>query len=248
MLLMHKLVFVAQTGAAAVLYILLLLSVYSVGVVLERWWYFRKRRLDLVATGNALAKRLRAGDLSGAKRDLEEMHAVEAEVLRDALDYYADGPDSLQEIVQKGVRQRRKAFESGLLFLGTLGNNAPFVGLFGTVLGVVAAFKELGAASANMAAAGWTGGMGNVMSGISEALIATAIGILVAIPAVVAFNIFQKKSNDIEENSAALANQVLAVMKSTKNPKNSLKTSDNTPPLEDLANSRRSLRPAEVNG
>jgi biopolymer transport protein ExbB/TolQ len=164
------------------------------------------------------------------------------------LDYYADGPDSLQEIVQKGVRQRRKVFESGLLFLGTLGNNAPFVGLFGTVLGVVAAFKELGAASANMAAAGGTGGMGNVMSGISEALIATAIGILVAIPAVIAFNIFQKKSNDIEENSAALANQVLAVMKSTKNPKNSLKTSDNTPPLEDLANSRRSLRPAEVNG
>jgi len=86
------------------------------------------------------------------------------------------------------------------------------------------------------------------MSGISEALIATAIGILVAIPAVIAFNIFQKKSNDIEENSAALANQVLAIMKSTKSPKNSLKTSDNTPPLENLANSKRSLRPAEVNG
>jgi biopolymer transport protein ExbB/biopolymer transport protein TolQ len=119
--------------------------------------------------------------------------------------------------------------------------------LFGTVLGVVAAFKELGAASANMAAAGGTGGMGNVMSGISEALIATAIGILVAIPAVIAFNIFQKKSNDIEENSAALANQVLAVMKSTKNQKNSFKTASNAP-LEDLADSKRSLRPAEVNG
>jgi biopolymer transport protein ExbB/biopolymer transport protein TolQ len=85
------------------------------------------------------------------------------------------------------------------------------------------------------------------MSGISEALIATAIGILVAIPAVVAFNIFQKKSNDIEENSAALANQVLAVMKSTKSQKNSFKASSSAP-LEDLADSKRSLRPAEVNG
>jgi biopolymer transport protein ExbB/TolQ len=245
MLLMHKLVFVAQTGAAAVLYILLALSVYSVGIVIERWWYFRKRRLDMIATGNVLAKRLRAGDVAGAKRELEEMRAVEAEILRDALEYYADGPDSLQEIVQKGIRQRRKVFESGLIFLGTLGNNAPFIGLFGTVLGVVAAFKELGAASANMAAAGGAGGMGNVMSGISEALIATAIGILVAIPAVVAFNLFQKKCNDIEENSAALANQVLAVMKSTKNPKNTHKAS--APALDEIGESPR-LRPAEVNG
>ena len=245
MLLMHKLVFVAQTGAAAVLYVLLALSVYSVGVVIERWWYFRKRRLDMIATGSALAKRLRAGDVAGAKRELEEMRAVEAEILRDALEYYADGPDSLQEIVQKGIRQRRKVFESGLIFLGTLGNNAPFIGLFGTVLGVVAAFKELGAASANMAAAGGAGGMGNVMSGISEALIATAIGILVAIPAVVAFNIFQKKCNDIEENSAALANQVLAVMKSTKSPKNTHKASASA--LDEIGESPR-LRPAEVNG
>jgi biopolymer transport protein ExbB/biopolymer transport protein TolQ len=245
MLLMHKLVFVAQTGAAAVLYILLLLSIYSVGVVLERWWYFRKRRLDMIATGAALAKRLRAGDVAGAKRELEGMSAVEAEILRDALEYYTDGADSLQEIVQKGIRQRRKAFESGLLFLGTLGNNAPFIGLFGTVLGVVAAFKELGAASANMAAAGGAGGMGNVMSGISEALIATAIGILVAIPAVIAYNFFQKKCNDIEENSGALANQVLAIMKSSKH--RPFKGS-NTPPLEDLADPEMSLRRAEVNG
>ena len=245
MLLMHKLVFVAQTGAAAVLYVLLALSVYSGGVVIERWWYFRKRRLDMIATSNALAKRLRAGDVAGAKRELEEMRAVEAEILRDALEYYADGPDSLQEIVQKGIRHRRKSFESGLIFLGTLGNNAPFIGLFGTVLGVVAAFKELGAASANMAAAGGSGGMGNVMSGISEALIATAIGILVAIPAVVAFNLFQKKCNDIEENSAALANQVLAVMKSTKNPKNAHKASASA--LDDIGQTSR-LRPAEVNG
>jgi biopolymer transport protein TolQ len=243
MLLMQKLVFVAQTGATVVLYLLLLLSVYSVGIVIERWWYFRKRRLDMIATSDALAKRLRAGDVAGAKRELGEMRAVEAEILRDALEYYADGPDSLQEIVQKGIRQRRKVFENGLLFLGTLGSNAPFVGLFGTVLGVVAAFKELGAASANMAAAGGAGGMGNVMSGIAEALIATAVGILVAIPAVIAYNLFQKKCNDIEENSGALANQVLAVMKSTKNQKNAHKTNG----LDDLAETKR-LRQAEVNG
>jgi biopolymer transport protein ExbB/TolQ len=211
MLLMQKLVLVASAGATAILYLLLALSILSVGVVIERWWYFRRRKLDLGGAADGLAKRLRAGEVEGARKDLAEMRSIEAEVLGDALAYYADGPDSLGEIVQKGIRQRRMTFEGGLLFLGTLGSNSPFVGLFGTVLGVVAAFKELGAASATMAASG--GGMGNVMTGIAEALIATAVGILVAIPAVIAYNIFQKKCNDIEENAGALLNQVLAVMK-----------------------------------
>jgi len=243
---MQKLVLVASTGATAVLYLLLALSVYSVGVVLERWWYFRKRRFDVNAVGTALEKRLRARDVEGARKDLANVRAVEAEVIHDALAYYADGADSLQEIVQKGIRQRRKTFESGLLFLGTLGSNSPFVGLFGTVLGVVAAFKELGAASANVAASSG-GGMGNVMSGISEALIATAVGILVAIPAVIAYNLFQKKCNDIEENTGALANQVLAVMKSKSMAPAAQKANKKLAPMDDIEESNVSLRPAEAN-
>src|SRR5450631_3571194 len=215
MLLMQKLVLVASTGATAVLYLLLALSVFSVGVVLERWWYFRRRKVDVVTMGDQIEKCLRKQDLEGASKVLKTSRAVEAEVISDALAYYADGPDSLQEIVQKGIRQRRKVFESGLLFLGTLGSNSPFVGLFGTVLGVVAAFKELGAASANMAASGG-GGMGNVMGGIAEALIATAVGILVAIPAVIAYNVFQKKGGDIEEQAAALGNIVIASMRTQR--------------------------------
>jgi len=230
MLLMQKLVLVASTGATAVLYLLLALSVFSVGVVLERWLYFRRRKFDLATASDAVAKKLRAHDLKGAQKELGASRAVEAEVIADALTYYEDGPDSLQELVQKGIRQRRKTFESGLLFLGTLGSNSPFVGLFGTVLGVVAAFKELGSASAAMAASG--GGMGNVMSGIAEALIATAVGILVAIPAVIAYNLFQKKCNDIEENTAAMANQVLAVMKSKSMNKAAAKS--NSKPLSSM--------------
>jgi len=110
------------------------------------------------------------------------------------------------------VRSRRKRFEAGLLFLGTLGNNAPFIGLFGTVLGIVTAFRELGTAQ--------MGAMGNVMSGIAEALISTAVGILVALPAVIFYNVFQKKGADVEEQAAALGNVVLASMKSDKDGSN----------------------------
>jgi biopolymer transport protein ExbB len=67
--------------------------------------------------------------------------------------------------------------------LGTLGNNAPFIGLFGTVLGIIKAFADL--------AKNQGGGATVVMAGIADALVATAVGLLVALPAVVAFNIFQ---------------------------------------------------------
>jgi len=245
MLLMQKLVLVASTGATTVLYLLLALSILSVGVVLERWWFFRRRKLDLEGVAEGLAKRLRAGEVEGARKDLADMRSVEAEVMNDALAYYTDGPDSLQEIAQKGIRQRRKTFESGLLFLGTLGSNAPFVGLFGTVLGVVAAFKELGTASATMAASG--GGMGNVMSGIAEALIATAVGILVAIPAVIAYNLFQKKCNDIEENVGALLNQVLAVMKAKPTTPTTNRAASKTSSLDEVEARQAGLRTLEAN-
>ena len=210
-MLMQKLVYVSQVGASAVLYVLIVLSVVSIGVIIERWWYFKKRRFDLAAASTALGKSLRAHDVAGARSQLKKSPAVEAEIMVEALEAYDDGPDSLQEILQKAIRQRRKAFEGGLLFLGTLGNNAPFVGLFGTVLGVVSAFRELGSAQAAMASGG---GMGNVMGGIAEALIATGIGIMVALPAVIAYNIFQKKGADVEEQAYALGNIVMAAMKS----------------------------------
>ena len=83
-----------------------------------------------------------------------------------------------------------------MTLLGTLGNNAPFVGLLGTVLGVIEAFHQLGAAGQNKEA------MGNVMAGIAEALVATGVGLFVALPAVVAYNIVQKKIGEIEANVA----------------------------------------------
>jgi biopolymer transport protein ExbB/biopolymer transport protein TolQ len=205
---MQKLVFVAQLASSAVLYILLGLSVISIGVIIERWWYFRRRRDDIDALSDRLRKALGKKDLAGALKLLEASPSVEAAVIVEALDWWDEGPEAVEQILVKAVRQRRKKFEGGLLFLGTLGNNAPFIGLFGTVLGIVTAFRELGTAQ--------MGAMGNVMSGIAEALIATAVGIMVALPAVIFYNVFQKKGADVEEQAGALGNVVLASMKSSK--------------------------------
>jgi biopolymer transport protein ExbB len=92
-----------------------------------------------------------------------------------------------------------------LAFLGTLGNNAPFIGLFGTVLGIIKAFHDL--------AGNQAGGVAVVMAGISEALVATAVGLLVAIPAVVGFNTFNRRVRKAIANVDSLAHVVLAQLK-----------------------------------
>ena len=110
---------------------------------------------------------------------------MEAEVIRAALAHVDRGPEAVGRIVEAEIARARLGYEARLSFLGTLGNNAPFLGLFGTVLGVIHAFAALGAHPG-------ADGASMVMVGISEALIATAVGLFVALPAVVAFNFYQR--------------------------------------------------------
>ncbi|MBL7546076.1 MAG: MotA/TolQ/ExbB proton channel family protein [Bdellovibrionaceae bacterium] len=89
-------------------------------------------------------------------------------------------PEAIDRVTQAYVREERLKLERGLAVLATLGANAPFIGLFGTVLGIIRAFAYLGSQSGSSA----------VMSGVSQALYATALGLFVAIPAIIAFNVF----------------------------------------------------------
>ncbi len=208
---MDKLLDIAGVGGTVVLILLLGLSVISIGVIIERIVFFRKRRVDAVALAKDVAKKLAEGDREAIIARLSSMPSIEAQALHDAMPWYDAGPEAFDEILRKGLTERRKELESGLVFLGTLGNNAPFVGLFGTVLGIIVAFRELSSAAANVA--GGSGGMNNVMAGIAEALVSTAVGILVAVPAVIFFNVFQKKTVIVEDNLGALGNTVTAQMK-----------------------------------
>jgi biopolymer transport protein ExbB/biopolymer transport protein TolQ len=235
---MQKLVLVAPLVANAILYLLLSLSVLSIGVIIERWWFFSRRRTDIPELSEGLRKALRTHDLSAARKLMQEDRSIEAEIIHEALGWYDQGPDAVEQIVAKAVRARRKKFEGGLVFLGTLGNNAPFIGLFGTVLGIVTAFKELGATTGSAGAA--SAGMNNVMASISEALIATAVGILVALPAVIYYNVFQKKGADIEENANGLGNVMLACLQANGKP--SLVRPGEVPTTEQMA----SIQPSEV--
>ena len=101
---MQKLVLIAPLVARAVLYVLIGLSVLSIGVIIERWWYFRRRRDDLDALSDALRKALARGDLAAARKMLAASTSVEAEIIGEALDWYADGPEAVEQILVKATR------------------------------------------------------------------------------------------------------------------------------------------------
>jgi len=204
-MLTQKLLAVTQFGADWVLWLLVLLSVISVGVMLERAAFFLARRSS---DQDALARRLLAGDFAGAREAVAGRRGMEAEVVRAAVEHAAKGPDAVAEVVNAHLERSRLDYEERLAFLGTLGNNAPFIGLFGTVLGVIRAFADL---AAHPGAAG----AGSVMAGISDALSATAVGLFVALPAVVMFNLYQRWLRRTSQRAAALGHAAVAWLRAT---------------------------------
>lgn len=181
-MIIQKLLAIVNLGAAWVLWLLIALSVISVGIMIERAAFYLGRRLPYP---DKLGRALLGGDLAEARGAVADRQGIEADVVSAALEQADRGADTVAKVVDAEIKRSRLQYEARLAFLATLGNNAPFIGLFGTVLGIIRAFGDL---ARNPSAAGAS----SVMAGISEALIATAVGLLVALPAVVAYNIFQR--------------------------------------------------------
>lgn len=179
-----KILSVTLSSAEWVLWLLVALSVVSLALMLERALYFSRHRL---ADSDALLTQLARGELKAVETQVAGRAGMEAAVLREGLASREKGPDAVEQVIASTVARERPHYERYLSFLGTLGNNAPFVGLFGTVLGIIKAFHDMSASKAKGAQV-----QDVVMAGISEALVATAVGLAVAIPAVVAFNAFNR--------------------------------------------------------
>ena len=192
-------------GAEWVMWVLIFLSLISITIMIERLIFFIGQRTDVATLGKELGKRLREQDFKGAKEVADKTKGIAAEVAKIALVEAKHGPEALDEAAQGAIITERMRLEKNLAFLGTVGNNAPFIGLFGTVIGIIQAFHDL---SLNT-----QGGASTVMSGISEALVATAIGLLVAIPAVAAFNTFQRRIKTLVGDANALTHMLLASMR-----------------------------------
>jgi len=202
-------------GAGWVLTLMLVLSVVSLAIMLERAWLYWSLRDDVPTLMRDLGRLLRSGDLDGARKRLEASPSAEAAVVIAGIVEAGMGADAAEEAMLGASALQKLKLEKRLTFLGTLGNNAPFIGLLGTVIGIVGAFDELGKAkNATLTGASQVAPEA-VMANIAEALVATAVGLLVAIPTVASFNWFQRIVRATLANTDALSHVLLAHLRAT---------------------------------
>ena len=198
----EKLLGLTLIGTEWVLWLLVVLSVVSVSIMIERALYFIRHRIDFPAFTAELTKKLVENDVAGARQLCAANSGFAAQVALRAFENRERGVKAMRESMEGYLIGQRQSLDRGLVVLGTLGNNAPFIGLFGTVIGIIMAFKDLATNPA--------GGPSVVMAGISESLVATAIGLMVAIPAVIAFNTFGRIVRRQVANAEAVMKLVLS--------------------------------------
>jgi len=202
----ERLTAISHYGSRWVMWLLIALSVAALAVVIERAVLFFSSRDDTARLRAELRRLLRDNDLELARRRLEESPSFEARVAAAGLE--ADGVESAEERMQGETELCKLSMERNLALLGTLGNNAPFIGLLGTVIGIVRSFHALQSSSGQVSA--------GLMSEIGEALVSTAIGLLVALPAVAAFNLFQRLIRARMGQATVMAHEIMAFLKAQR--------------------------------
>lgn len=207
-MLTQKILAVTQGGSEIILYFMIFLSVWSLAVIFERFFYLRAVLKTSKKLGARAYEALKANDLKVLEDMSKDHEALEGRMLSAAIRHKnSKGSDGIEEVMDSFLLMERPHLERNLGFLNTLGNNAPFIGLLGTVLGVVRAFADLAGSQGNPAV---------VMAGISEALVATAVGLFVAIPAVAAYNYFNKQIKLIMGNAQSIERLCIAYAKSNR--------------------------------
>lgn len=200
---------VVDLGETAIFVLMGIASVIAVAVFTERLIvYIRNLR-----SSNDLIEKIQTDVRAGELKEIQEIGTnnpknIYARFAGFAVSQYHRGQESLTELMQGKIIEEKIQLEARLSILSTLGNNAPFLGLLGTVLGVIKAFNNLGTLG--------NSGAEVVMKSISTALLATAAGLFVAIPVVMANNYFNKKAKVIFQNLEILSREFIASYTSKK--------------------------------
>lgn len=191
-----------QGAAGWVMWLLVALSVISLSIVVERYIFLTWNRSPISELQQALNRLMASGQHDEVKKLFTGMRGLAATVVREGVEAMGRGRGATEEVMAGVSKAEKIRYERGLAVLATLGNNAPFIGLFGTVLEII---RSLHIMSENTGV-----GAGTVMSSLSEALAATAVGLLVALPAVAANNYFMRRIKIYSIEAEALGNVLLA--------------------------------------
>src|SRR4030043_36105 len=176
---------IIQTGGFT-MYILLFCSFLSVTIFLERIIYYRKlSRTKRVEFMTRIKRALGSSNIERAMEICQETYTPFSNVIYSGLVLHDRHEKQISNAMERQITVETTKLERFTSIVGTIGNTAVYIGLFGTVLGIIRAFHDIAIAGA--------GGMSIVIGGVAEALVCTAMGLFVAVPAVVAYNYFMKR-------------------------------------------------------
>ena len=200
----------AMLGAEWVMWALLVMGFVALILFFVRLFFLSKYRVDIAGLLSQLKIDFVHEWQSGTKEGLDALEvgnaeSMELEVASQVLNHWDRSEDTLDNLVQKTILENRQSYEKNIAYFGIVGSNAPFVGLLGTVIGVIISFKDLGDNP--------KGGLEVVGPGISEALVATAVGLLVAIPAVIMFNYLKGQIRRRVQNAELVYRHLLSLKK-----------------------------------
>ncbi|MBX7232706.1 MAG: MotA/TolQ/ExbB proton channel family protein [Bdellovibrionales bacterium] len=202
---------IAEMGHEVTLWLLIALSVFSIAFIFERFFSLRKVTLHSKKAAMRVRETLQSNNLMEVEEIARDRETFEGRAVSYGLRHIRErGKDGLEEIFNSYALIERVHLDRYLSFLATVGSNAPFIGLLGTVFGIMDAFRSLATSQGDASA---------VMVGISKALVATAIGLLVAIPAVISYNYFQRQVRSVLQNLESVRDLCLAYAKSMQNKK-----------------------------
>jgi biopolymer transport protein ExbB/TolQ len=192
---------ILQTGGFT-MYILLFCSLVSITILLERIMYYRRRsKTKRAEFMTRMASALKSGNIERAREVCRATQAPFSKVVYSGLGLYNHHEKEISNAMEREIIIETTKLERYTGIVGTIGNTAVYIGLFGTVLGIIRAFRDIAAAGA--------GGMSIVIGGVAEALVCTATGLFVAIPAVIAFNYFAKKVEHFINDMELCASQLI---------------------------------------
>lgn len=197
---------VAQIGDQFVLWLLVALSIVSIALILERLFVLRSVSSQSEKVREKVKIALSSQNYEIVEELGKDVTTLEGRALNYGLKHVKEsGSKGLEELFNSIMLIEKPELERYLSFMATIGSNAPYIGLLGTVMGIMKAFHDLSVSS--------DAGQQTVMAGISAALVATAAGLFVAIPAVLAYNYFSKKSKGILQNLDLMKELCLSLAK-----------------------------------
>jgi len=188
----------------AVMIILIVMSIVAVAIVIERLWFFAKERADSKALLRALGQRIAADDIPGAVAQCRKTTGMLPRILEFGLQRGEKNRADITDALSIALMENLNLLERNLGIIGTIAVIAPFVGLLGTVLGIIKAFQDIALKGNSTPAV--------VAAGVGEALVTTAAGLFVAVVSVIFFNYFKTRIKAFNQDLIVASNQLAEML------------------------------------